>query len=195
MIIFESIRYYFSIVGFLKPNLSERFHWFPVHIFQRIVVYLSSFFFVIIPLIGSMLFEAESFKDIAYLFPTTAVALLWIGLFSILLLIKSHIMELINDLNEVINQSEWCCKVEILIYLHAPQNRLLVINFLGAGTASILIYGQTSHKLEKQTNKFSFIMFRICCPLYSIPVIIWSLYSFNASRMSTDAFLLIFPGT
>lgn len=115
MIIFESIRYYFCIVGFSKPNLSERFYWFPMHIFQRIFVYFAVIFFVLIPLFCSMMFEAESFKDIALLFPTTAFVLLWISLFSILLWTKSDIMELINDLNDVIHQSEWCCKFEILL--------------------------------------------------------------------------------
>lgn len=116
MIIFETLKYFFRILGYLKPNLPERFRDFPIHILQRITIYIG-LISGLIPIINFMIFEAESFKEIASVYPYGAGVFLCLGIFSILLFIKSDILELINDLEDIIRQSKWQkCSKFILMF-------------------------------------------------------------------------------
>lgn len=106
MIIFETIKQYFRIIGYLKPDLTASFRWFPIQILQRIIAYIG-LLFGLIPTISFIIFEAENFKEIVSVYPVGTGICLVFGLFSILSFIKSDVVELIDDLEAIVGQSEW----------------------------------------------------------------------------------------
>lgn len=105
IIMFETLKKYCRIVGYLKPELEERFHWFPIHILQLILVYFG-LFFASIPIIGLVIFEPVNFTQIVFACTMSIAQFLLVCVFSIILWIKSEIMALINDLEDIIRQSE-----------------------------------------------------------------------------------------